>query len=84
MLFGVGSLISQPIDGRKVELVDYNLRDILGYESIKIGKISDGERVAFFRAVDEEMKMRGFDKMNESTARTEMLSGEDYRVVINV
>ncbi len=59
------------------------LSDLISTGPAEVPRISDDERRDFSERVRMEMARLGFDKANELTERSTILTGQDYRAYIN-
>ncbi len=60
-----------------------NLRDLIDSKLLEPARLSDLEIKYFIERVNREMKRLGFDKANELTRKSEIMTEEDYRTYIN-
>ena len=60
-----------------------SLADLVPYRPIVAKKLTEEERRKFCEEVDREMRRLGVYEANEITARSEILTAEDYNIRIN-
>lgn len=54
------------------------VEDVFGLAPIEPAEMDPLRREEILRAVDYEMRRRGFDRLNEQTRLSEILTAEDY------